>query len=70
MNTQVQDARQKVTQINDAAAKLGNRINANSPFVNKFNQLVNTNLAPSLEKVSTTAASIHDAVVSLIGGNL
>jgi membrane protein implicated in regulation of membrane protease activity len=65
VNTQVQDARQKVTQVNDAAAKLGNRIQANSPLVDKFNQLVNTNLAPSLAKVSTTAATIHDAVVSL-----
>jgi membrane protein implicated in regulation of membrane protease activity len=65
VNTQVQDARQKLTQVNDAAAKLGNRIEANSPLVDKFNQLVNTNLAPSLEKVSTTASAIHDAVVSL-----
>jgi membrane protein implicated in regulation of membrane protease activity len=65
VNTQVQDARQKVTQVNDAAAKLGNRIEANSPLVDKFNQLVNTNLAPSLEKVSTTAAAVHDAVVAL-----
>jgi hypothetical protein len=65
VNTQVQDARQKVTQVNDAAAKLGTRINANSPLADKFTQLVNTTLAPSLEKVSTTAATIHDAVVSL-----
>jgi membrane protein implicated in regulation of membrane protease activity len=65
VNTQVQDARQKVTQVNDAAAKLGNRIQANSPLADKFNQLVSTNLAPSLEKVSTTAAAVHDAVVSL-----
>jgi len=65
VNTQVQDARQKLTQVNDAAANLGNRIEANSPLVDKFNQLVNTNLAPSLEKVSTTAATVHDAVVSL-----
>jgi membrane protein implicated in regulation of membrane protease activity len=65
VNTQVQDARQKVTQVNDSAAKLGNRIEANSPLADKFNQLVSTNLAPSLEKVSTTASAVHDAVVSL-----
>jgi hypothetical protein len=65
VNTQVQDARQKLTQVNDAAANLGNRIQANSPLVDKFNQLVNTNLAPSLAKVSTTASAVHDAVVSL-----
>jgi membrane protein implicated in regulation of membrane protease activity len=65
VNTRVQDARQKVTQVNDAAANLGNRIDAKSPLVGKFNQLVNTNLAPSLEKLSTTAAAVHDAVVSL-----
>jgi hypothetical protein len=65
VNTQVQDARQKLTQVNDAAANLGNRIQANSPLVDKFNQLVNNNLAPSLAKVSTTASAVHDAVVSL-----
>jgi hypothetical protein len=65
VNTQVQDARQKLTQVNDAAANLGNRIQANSPLLDKFNQLVNTNLAPSLAKVSTTASAVHDAVVSL-----
>ena len=43
----------------------GNRIDANSPLVDKFNQLVNTNLAPSLEKLSTATAAVHDAVVSL-----
>ena len=65
VNTAVQDARQKVTQVNDAAAKLGNRIQASSPLVNKFNQLVNNDLAPRIQKVSTTASTIHDAVVSL-----
>ena len=65
VNTQVQDARQKVTQVNDAAAKLGNRIETNSPLVDTFNQLVSTTLAPSLQKVSTTAAAVHDAVVAL-----
>jgi hypothetical protein len=65
VNTQVQDARQKVTQVNDAAANLGNRIDAKSPLVDKFNQLVNTSLAPSLEKVSTAATAVHDAVVAL-----
>jgi uncharacterized protein YukE len=65
VNTQVQDARQKVTQVNDAAANLGNRIDASSPLVDKFNQLVSTSLAPSLQKVSTTATAVHDAVVAL-----
>jgi hypothetical protein len=65
VNTAVQDARQKVTQVNDAAAKLGNRIQASSPLVNKFNQQVNNDLAPRIQKVSTTASSIHDAVVSV-----
>ena len=65
VNTAVQDARQKLTQVNDAAAKLGNRIEASSPLVNKFNQLVNNDLAPRIENVSTTAFAIHDAVVTL-----
>jgi hypothetical protein len=65
VNTLVQDARQKLTQVNDAAAKLGNRIEASSPLVDKFNQLVNNDLAPRIEKVSTTASAIHDAVISV-----
>ena len=64
VNTQVQDARQKLTQVNDAAAKLGNRIEASSPVVTKLNQLANNDLAPRLENVRTTASTIHDAVVS------
>ena len=58
-------ARQKVTQVNDAAANVGNRFETNSPLVDTFNQLVNTTLAPSLEKVSTAATAVHDAVVAL-----
>ena len=65
VNTAVQDARQKVTQVNNAAAKLGNRIEASSPLVDKFTQLVNNDLSPRIQKVSTTASTIHDAVVSL-----
>ncbi len=65
VNTQVQDARQKVTQVNDAAANLGNRIDASNPLVDKFDQLVNTSLAPSIDKVSTAATAVHDAVVAL-----
>ena len=65
VNTQVQDARQKVAQVNGAAALLGNRIDSKSPLADKFNQLVNNNLAPSLVKVSATASAVHDAVVSL-----
>ena len=51
--------------MNGAAALLGNRIDSKSPLADKFNQLVSTTLAPSLEKVSTTAATVHDAVVAL-----
>ncbi len=65
VNAQVQDARQKVTQVNDAAANLGNRIDASNPLVDTFNQLVNTSLAPSIEKVSTAATAVHDTVVAL-----
>ena len=65
VNVQVQDARQKVTQVNDAAANLGNQIDASNPLVDNFNQLVNTSLAPSIEKVSTAATAVHDAVVAL-----
>ena len=64
VNTQVQDARQTLTQVNTEAAKLGNRVQANSPIVTKLSQLVDTALAPRIENARTTASSIHDAVVS------
>jgi hypothetical protein len=64
VNTQVQDGRLKLTQVNDAAANLGNRIETSSPLFTKLNQLVNNDLAPRLENVRTTSSTIHDAVVS------
>lgn len=65
VNTQVQNARDILTQVNGAATKLGIRIQANSPLVTKLSQLVDTSLAPAIEKASTTAATVHDAVVSV-----
>jgi len=64
VNTQVQDARQTLTRVNDAAAKLGNRVQANSPVVSALSQLVDNDLAPRIENARTTAFAIHDAVVS------
>jgi hypothetical protein len=63
VNTQVQDARQKVTQMNGAATLLGDRISS-SPLVDKFSQVVSTTLAPSIEKVSTAATNVHDTFVA------
>ncbi len=64
VNTQVQDARQTLTRVNDEAAKLGNRIQANSPVVSALSQRVDNDLAPRIENARTTAFAIHDAVVS------
>ena len=63
VNTQVQNARQKVTQMNGAATLLGDRISS-SPLVDKFSQLVSNTLAPSIEKVSAAATSVHDTFVA------
>ena len=67
VNNLVQDARQSLTRVNDAAAKLGNRIQANSPAVSALSRLVDTDLAPRIENARTTAFAIHDAVVSFNG---
>jgi hypothetical protein len=64
VNTLVQDGRQSLTRVNDAAAKLGNRVQANSPAVSALSQLVDTDLAPRIENVRSTAFTIHDSVVS------
>src|SRR5947209_8400244 len=61
---QVQDARQTLTQVNDEAARLGDRIQANSPVVSRLNQLVNNDLAPLIENVRTASFAIRDAVVA------
>src|SRR6266567_1029494 len=65
VNTQVQDARQLLAQVNNAATKLGVRVQANSPLVTKLSQLVDTSLAPAIDKASTTASAVHDAVVAV-----
>src|SRR2546421_78795 len=49
VNTQVQDARQSLTRVNNAAANLGDRIQANSPLVTRLDQQVVNELAPRLE---------------------
>ena len=67
VNTQVQDARQSLTRVNNAAAKLGDRIQANSPLVTRLSQLVDNELAPRIENARATASTIHDAVVSFNG---
>src|SRR5207244_10230398 len=64
VNTQVQDARQSLTRVNNAAANLGDRIQANSPLVTRLSQLVDNELAPRIENARATASTIHDAVVS------
>jgi ABC-type multidrug transport system fused ATPase/permease subunit len=65
VNTQVQDARQTLTRVNDAAAKLGEHIQASSPLVTGLSQRVDNDLAPRIENARTTAIAIHDAVVTV-----
>ncbi|HEX6551655.1 MAG TPA: hypothetical protein VF026_02750 [Ktedonobacteraceae bacterium] len=67
VNTQVQDARQTITQVNNEAANLGDHIQANSPLVTRLSQLVDNTLAPRIENARATASTIHDAVVSFNG---
>jgi hypothetical protein len=67
VNTQVQDARQTITRVNNAAASLGDRIQANSPLVTRLSQQVENDLSPRIEKAQATASTIHDAVVSFNG---
>ena len=64
VNTQVQDARQILTQVNNEAANLGDQVQANSPLVTRLSQLVGNDLSPRVENVRATASDIHDAVVS------
>lgn len=65
MNGSVQDARQTLTQVNNDATQLGDRVKASSPLVTALNQRVDTKLAPLLANARTTAAAIHDAVLKV-----
>jgi len=65
VNGYVQTARQTLTQVNDQATQLGDRVQASSPLVTALSQRVDTKLAPILEQAQTTAATIHDAVLKV-----
>src|SRR5437016_2102691 len=65
VNNRVQDAQQTLTQVNNAAAQLGDRVEANSPLVTRLSQLVDNNLAPRIEDARTRASAIHDAVLTV-----
>jgi hypothetical protein len=67
VNGTVQTARQTLTQVNDQATQLGDKAKASSPLVTALSQRVDTRLAPILENVQTTAASIHDSVLKVNG---
>src|SRR2546429_7003755 len=61
VNTQVQTARQTVTEVNDAAAKLGDRIHANSPLSTPLSQRIHNELGPRVENPRPTAVAIPHA---------
>ena len=65
VNTQVQNVRQTVTEVNDAAVKMGDRIQANSPLTTALSQRIDNELVPRVENARTTAVAIHDAVVTV-----
>jgi hypothetical protein len=65
VNEPVQKARQIIAEVNDAAAQLGLRIQANSPVVTRLSQLVDNQLAPRVQNAGATASTIHDAVVTV-----
>jgi len=65
VNGYVQTGRQTLTQVNDQATQLGDRVQASSPLVTALSQRVDTKLSPILENVQTTAAAIHDAVLKV-----
>jgi hypothetical protein len=63
----VTTARQTLTDVNNTATQLGNRVKTNSPLITALSQRVDTKLAPVLEQAQTTASSIHDAALKVNG---
>ena len=66
-NGYVTQARQAVTDVNNAASLLGDNIKTNSPLITALGQRVGTKLAPVLDQVQTIASSIHDATLKVNG---
>jgi len=66
-NGYVTQARQAVTDVNNAASLLGDNIKTNSPLITALGQRVGTKLAPVLDQVQTTASNIHDATLKVNG---
>ena len=65
VNGYVQDARQALTQVNNEATQLGDRVQTSSPLITALSQRVDNNLAPRIENARTTSVAIHDAVVKV-----
>ncbi|HWZ17452.1 MAG TPA: hypothetical protein VNW73_01510 [Ktedonobacteraceae bacterium] len=66
-NGYVIQARQTVTDVNNAASLLGDNIKTNSPLITALSQRVNTKLAPLLGQAQSTANTIHDAALKVNG---
>jgi hypothetical protein len=66
-NGYVTQARQTVTDVNNAASLLGDNIKTNSPLITVLGQRVETKLAPVLDNVQTATSSVHDAALKVNG---
>jgi hypothetical protein len=66
-NGYVTQARQTVTDVNNAASLLGDNIKTNSPLITALGQRVETKLAPVLDQVQTATSSVHDAALKVNG---
>ena len=66
-NGYVTQARQTVTDVNNAASLLGDNIKTNSPLITALGQRVETKLAPVLDNVQTATSSVHDAALKVNG---
>ena len=66
-NGYVTQARQTVTDVNNAASLLGDNIKTNSPLITALSQRIETKLAPILDNVQTATSSVHDAALKVNG---
>ena len=65
VNGYVQTVRQTLTQVNNEAAQLGDRVKTSSPLITALSQRVDSKLAPVVQQAQTTATAIHDAVLKV-----
>jgi predicted nucleic acid-binding Zn-ribbon protein len=65
ISTRADEGRQALARVNDAASKLGDRLEENSPLLTALTRAARDELAPRIDEMRAQAIALHDGVVSV-----